>query len=75
MPVEVKAVAIKAVGNLRPDGSRLLMLEDGEDSCALASGAMLARFTPAPGDYFVRQEDGYTYLNPKAVFERKYKEL
>jgi hypothetical protein len=27
---------------------------------------------PKSGDYLVRQEDGYEYLNPKEVFERKY---
>jgi hypothetical protein len=33
---------------------------------------MTARYTPESGDYLVRQEDGYEYLNPKDVFERKY---
>ena len=27
---------------------------------------------PVAGDYVVTQEDGYQYLNPKEVFERKY---
>ncbi len=33
---------------------------------------MIARMTPQVGDYLVIQEDGYEYLNPKEVFERKY---
>jgi len=33
---------------------------------------MIARFEPQLGDYWVIQEDGYVYLNPKEVFERKY---
>jgi hypothetical protein len=33
---------------------------------------MMARFKPQPGEYWVRQADGYIYLNPKEVFERKY---
>jgi hypothetical protein len=37
-----------------------------------ATSEMLARIDPQPGDYVVVQEDGYTYLNPKDVFERKY---
>lgn len=35
----------------------------------------LARIDPKPGDYVVWQEDGYCYLNPKQVFERKYKSI
>lgn len=34
--------------------------------------AMYARYIPQAGDYLVVQEDGYEYVNPKAVFERKY---
>ncbi len=33
---------------------------------------MTARYTPVEGDYVVTQEDGYTYINPRDVFERKY---
>lgn len=33
---------------------------------------MMARYTPVVGDYWVVQEDGYIYLNPRDVFERKY---
>lgn len=36
---------------------------------------MLARMIPEIGDYLVIQEDGYTYLNPKEVFERKYSKM
>lgn len=36
---------------------------------------MTARYFPEPGDYLVKQEDGYLYINPKAVFERKYEPL
>lgn len=31
-----------------------------------------SRFVPGEGDYYVVQDDGYWYFNPKAVFERKY---
>jgi hypothetical protein len=37
-----------------------------------ATPEMLSRMQPKSGDYLVRQEDGYEYLNPKEVFERKY---
>jgi hypothetical protein len=33
---------------------------------------MTSRYQPVLGDYLVVQSDGYRYLNPKAVFERKY---
>lgn len=42
-----------------------------EHSFGCDSG-MIARYKPAIGDYLVRQPDGYFYINPKAVFERKY---
>lgn len=34
--------------------------------------SMTSRYQPVVGDYLVIQEDGYEYLNPKEVFERKY---
>jgi hypothetical protein len=33
----------------------------------------IARYEPVPGDYLVTQEDGYAYVNPKALFEHKYR--
>lgn len=36
---------------------------------------MISRFIPQAADYWVIQEDGYVYLNPKDVFERKYSKL
>lgn len=47
-----------------------LILENGEE--VLATPEMTSRFVPKHGDYWVIQEDGYIYLNPKDVFERKY---
>ena len=40
----------------------------------IATAAMTSRYRPKPGDYYVIQADGYPYLNPKDVFERKYHE-
>jgi hypothetical protein len=51
-------------------GSTALELEDG--STVVATAEMTARMTPVEGDYWVIQPDGYIYLNPKEVFERKY---
>lgn len=48
----------------------ILHLEDGK--LVSPNAGMLARMTPQIGDYWVIQDDGYIYLNPKDVFERKY---
>lgn len=69
-PVEVDAQEIVSVGTPLADGSVHLALRNGEN--VTADAGMVARMTPKEGDYWVVQEDGYTYLNPKDVFERKY---
>lgn len=38
-----------------------------------ATPEMCSRMLPKEGDYIVTQSDGYVYLNPKEVFERKYR--
>jgi hypothetical protein len=65
-PVEVDAFRIKAIWQ-----GRDFLLEDGQERSATPE--MLARITPHVGDYWVVQSDGYEYLNPKDVFERKYR--
>lgn len=52
------------------NGEIILTLEDGRQVNATAY--QTARFSPTKGDYYVVQADGYVYLNPAAVFERKY---
>lgn len=69
-PVAVDAEIITDVGPVQPNGSMLCRLQDGR--LVLADKGKIARFIPEVGDYWVRQEDGYEYLNPKTVFERKY---
>jgi hypothetical protein len=68
-PIEVDAFPILEVGPALTQGRRLV-LSTGE--IVQANTGMLARYVPQPGDYWVTQDDGYSYLNPKAVFERKY---
>lgn len=76
-PVEVDAAKIESVESIYDLDDRtaaVITLEDGGPFKTFVCGPdMLARMTPKPGDYLVRQSDGYTYLNPKDVFERKYK--
>ena len=80
-PVEVEARVIKTVVGLKDcasydnaqgpgQGDFRLILEDGSEF--LPDRGMTSRMTPVPGDYVVTQRDGYVYLNPKEVFERKY---
>jgi hypothetical protein len=68
-PVEVEAFPILEVGPALTLGRRLV-LSTGE--IVQADSGMLARYIPEPGDFWVTQSDGYQYVNPKAVFERKY---
>lgn len=78
-PVRVTAIRIEEVtditnrepgcGQSAPD--LMLRLSDGNNY--RAGMDMTARYTPVAGDYLVRQEDGYEYLNPKDVFEHKYR--
>lgn len=73
-PVIVDAWQITEVGPLREDGSRVCFSGD-RDVSHLATAAQMSRMTPVRGDYVVTQSDGYIYLNPKDVFERKYSPL
>lgn len=72
-PVQVEAFAIVSVSALQGEGSMNLALDNGEN--VVASKEMLARYIPVAGDYWVVQTDGYVYLNPKEVFERKYQAI
>lgn len=72
-PVLVDAEIIAFLGPINCDGTMDLLLRSGRP--VTASAAQMSRYIPQEGDYWVRQEDGYEYLNPKAVFERKYRPL
>lgn len=77
-PVPVNAARILEVTDIteRREGygqscpDLMLRLEDGREF--KADSSMTSRCVPVPGDYLVTQENGYQYLNPKAVFEGKY---
>lgn len=74
-PVEVEAHKIVGIGEPQPHGGikhwkMELALDNGQNVTATAE--MMARHIPEEGDYWVIQSDGYIYLNPKSVFERKY---
>ena len=69
-PVIVEAFKIVSVDPATGNGNVNCMTEDGQ--VRKADPPMLSRYNPMVGDYWVVQYDGYEYLNPKAVFERKY---
>ncbi|MDE4918286.1 hypothetical protein ACUXAV_000325 [Cupriavidus metallidurans] len=71
--VEVTDVTDRSEGRGQSHPDVLLRLEDGSNFTA--DSAMTSRHVPVPDDYLVMQEDGYVYLNPKGVFERKYSPL
>lgn len=69
-PVRVNAYEIVSVGPVLQDGSMHIATNDGVNRTA--TSGMVSRMAPVAGDYWVIQSDGYEYLNPKDVFERKY---
>lgn len=72
-PVEVDAFKITRLGDMFHSPRKVgqeMVLEDGRT--VLVAPEFLSRITPKLGDYYVVQADGYVYLNPAAVFERKY---
>jgi hypothetical protein len=70
-PVEVEAEVIaEVVSPATDEHPMILKLSSGK--LYSPNAGMIARMTPVAGDYVVTQSDGYIYLNPKEVFERKY---
>jgi hypothetical protein len=80
-PVRVIATAILEVTDItdrskgRGQSSPDLMLRLADGRNYKADISMTSRYVPVAGDYLVTQEDGYEYLNPKDVFERKYRAI
>lgn len=71
-PIGVRAALITGIQSITT-GAMLAL--DGQESEYFANHGMLARYSPVPGDYLVTQDDGYQYVNPKDVFERKYAKI
>lgn len=68
-PVIVDAFRIEKIQNTG-GRSDALILDNGDE--VIPGEGMTSRYNPVVGDYWVIQSDGYVYLNPKDVFERKY---
>lgn len=69
-PIIVDAFVISETSDREDDNGVDVTLDNGE--IKHADSSMTARMSPVAGDYWVIQEDGYAYLNPKGVFEKKY---
>lgn len=69
-PVVVDAWKITSVKPHEDAMGLVLTLENGQTR--YAGTEMTVRYMPQVGDYWVMQRDGYVYLNPADVFERKY---
>lgn len=72
-PVEVEGFVITKVRCICQNAEYEITLENGE--MKFVGQKMTARMIPVKGDYFVIQGDGYEYLNPKVVFEKKFEEI
>lgn len=73
-PVIVDAFKIVSITSMVGGNGTLVVVTD-DGAYRKADAPMLARYNPVPGDYWVIQSDGYEYLNPAEVFERKYIDL
>ncbi len=73
-PVIVDAFVIKEIILKNVYGAACIVTLENEEKKE-ATPEMLSRINLKVGDYWVVQSDGYEYLNPKDVFERKYKLL
>ena len=78
-PVEINAYKIVSVKDswesIPGDGSLGLPVALDNGTNEYVTESMCSRYTPVVGDYWVMQYDGYVYLNPAAIFERKYSPL
>ena len=73
LPVEVDAFTIVHVDAPDTEGNRQVLLDNGV--VVIITAEMAARHKPMVGDYFVVQQDGYEYINPRTVFVRKYEKI
>lgn len=72
-PVRVHAEVIVDIYSAGNYGDAAVEFADGSEH--VLEAALMVRCKPVVGDYVVTQEDGYVYVNPKDVFERKYSPL
>jgi hypothetical protein len=73
-PVIVDAFVIREIRqrDAAANSFDLTVGDDHSEREVTATPEMCSRMWPKLGDYWVIQADGYAYLNPKDVFERKY---
>lgn len=72
-PVVVDAYEIEHVSTEDTGEINIQILEGPDRKRMVLPAEVTARYIPVAGDYLVVQSDGYVYVNPKEVFERKYR--
>lgn len=76
-PIHVEFAVILFAGEIGMSGHVIVRLDWGEgndrDEKRTLLPGMTARYMPVVGDYLVRLADGYEYVNPRDVFQRKYR--
>ncbi|MDI1263875.1 MAG: hypothetical protein PS018_11520 [bacterium] len=66
----VSALEIASITH-RGDGGVLLTFREDYESFVLAA-AIIARYTPVPGDFFIKYDDGYVSISPRKAFLEGY---
>jgi hypothetical protein len=70
MPLYQSHKRVRALRISRVDGEVVYFAEDHPPMNAKPN--MFARYTPVPGDYWVKYEDGYESISPCEAFEEGY---
>jgi hypothetical protein len=73
LPVIVAATQIKSIVSMPTSATIMAVCEDG--STHELSRENTSRYRPVLGDYIVILEDGFKYVDPRAVFERTHKRI
>ena len=72
---EVWALKIGDGITINQDGSAVLPVTDHGYGPVTVKSAVIARYIPTPGDYYVVYEDGYESISPAAAFESGYSRI
>jgi hypothetical protein len=71
----VHALKIADKIDVLPDGDVRLHVADGGFAPVTVPKAVVSRYFPQPGDYYVVYDDGYKSISPQKAFEEGYTRL
>ncbi len=69
---EVWALKIGEGLKVLPNGDVILPILDPGYAPVIVAKAVVSRYMPMPGDYYVVYEDGYKSISPAKAFEEGY---